>query len=562
MALSPFLIRRGKRYSWRREIRGITLQVPLFTDRPEEARAIAATATAASVQAFEALIAGRLDRSAARAMIESAVRYEAARQTMRKGAPHMFFFWTREMVEKHHPEQLEAWDKAQAELEAAQSGVSVPSSEGALESEPAPAAEVSPAAIAAATSHASPTVIVQNHYHAVPGFEPQRQPEPLALSPSPAHVRLADEVPENWEWDESDDGAAPAPAPKATPRPQTPKPQTGTPILPVIARIIEKDRKYGKINEESAVSFERVVRLFCEITGCEHVEDITQERLAAFVDAHELVPLNYRKSAAEKDRPIWDIINEAEAEGRETGLSVSTINRNLTQMSKFFKYAKSFGITVSGCLEPSLLRIPDKEAAKDKRKAFTLEDIRKIFAHPNLNLDADRDPLFWIAHAAAYTGARREEIAGLDAADIETRNGVPFFNIRNNAHRTLKNGQSQRLIPLHRDLISLGLHEYAKERKGQMLFDLRKKSYVSSYGDGIDHRWRKAMTESIGTGHRKAFHSLRHSAIDYLMKAKVDINTRGAIFGHLTGHIEGDIYGGDAEFGDLLDAVNLLPSVR
>lgn len=245
------------------------------------------------------------------------------------------------------------------------------------------------------------------------------------------------------------------------------------------------------------------------------------------------------------------------------GLSAATTNKNITNIAKLFRKARSYGIIVHSTIDPGSLRITEKEAKKNKRRPFTPDDIRAIFEQPALSLDANRDPLFWIAHAAAYTGARREEIAGLDASDIENRDGVPFLIIRPNAHRTLKNGQSERVVPLHRDLITLGLHEYAKERAGRgMLFDLRKKSRASSYGDSISYRWRQAMIDAIGTGHRKTFHSFRHSAIDCLMKRQVDVNTRGALFGHLTGHIEGDLYGGDAEFGDLLDAVNLLPSVR
>lgn len=93
MGLTPFLIRRGRRYSWRREISGITIQIPLHTDRPAEARAIAAAATAASVRAFEAIGEGRLDPASARIMIEQAAQFEAARQTMRKGPPMFFFFY-------------------------------------------------------------------------------------------------------------------------------------------------------------------------------------------------------------------------------------------------------------------------------------------------------------------------------------------------------------------------------------------------------------------------------------------------------------------------------------
>lgn len=167
------------------------------------------------------------------------------------------------------------------------------------------------------------------------------------------------------------------------------------------------------MNEGSARDFERTADLFVELSGIEYVEDVTQAVLSAFVDAHDLIPKNYRKSEAERDRPIWDIINDAQEDEIETGLSAATINKNITNLPKLLTKARTYGVPMSNTLEPKLLRITEKGSKREKRAAFTVDDIRAIFAHPHLTLDREKDALFWIAHCAAYTGARREEIATL-----------------------------------------------------------------------------------------------------------------------------------------------------
>lgn len=83
-------------------------------------------------------------------------------------------------------------------------------------------------------------------------------------------------------------------------------------------------------------------------------------------------------------------------------------------------------------------RINDKEAKKDKRHAFTSEDVAAIFSQPALSPDGRRDALFWIAHAAPSLARAGEEIAGLDVSDVVEKDGVPCLHVRVNAHRPLK----------------------------------------------------------------------------------------------------------------------------
>lgn len=194
MSICPFVIRRGKRYSWRREVRGITIQVPLFTDDPKIARTVAAACTATSVQAFEALTDGRVDRETARAMVEQAARIEAARQTLRTG---MWFFpfpyesaaalrarnFTEEAIirwirgrEPAKPEDLKGWDPDDiAEYWAIYNGSPV-SPQAQTADLPEPAAETSAQAVASAMS--APTVIIHNTFPGYPTAAPQRAPEP------------------------------------------------------------------------------------------------------------------------------------------------------------------------------------------------------------------------------------------------------------------------------------------------------------------------------------------------------------------------------------------------
>lgn len=563
-----FIIRRGKRYSWRREIRGITIQVSLGTDDRRVAVAAAAAATAASVHAFEGLVERRLDRSAARAMIADAVRVEVARQTLRGGA--VFFFWTREMIENRYPERLEEYDRAIAAMDEEDAHAPEPEELPAL----APDEGISAAnATASAAASNTPTIIIHNTItHAAPTDTrppepPKREPVPEPEDAEPASDHVVVPFFRGSAAPSAVLSVAPEPVPAVVAEPApamavVPDAEEKTSILSLVPIINQDELERGALNDGSARDFERTMALFVELTRIECVEDVRQKHVHEFVRAHALIPKHYRKRSEDRDKPIQDIIKEAKASGAETGLSAATTNKNITNLSKFFKKARTFGVPVSSTIDTSLLRVVDKRKKQDLRSPFTTEEIRRIFEHKSLGLDAPRDALFWIAHIAAYTGARREEIAGLNGDDIREEGGVWFFDIRQNENRPLKNGQSQRKIPLHRDLITLGLHEYAKERRGQMLFDIRKKSAASSFGDSIDYRWRKAMSETVGLIPGKSFHSFRHSAIDALIRANVPDRERGAIFGHLIGNIEGDIYGGAPELGDLLDAVNLLPSVR
>lgn len=103
------------------------------------------------------------------------------------------------------------------------------------------------------------------------------------------------------------------------------------------------------------------------------------------------------------------------------------------------------------------------------RLALTEEHIRTIFQAPMWQGCASntrrhqpgseiiQDAHYWIPLIAAYTGARREEIAGLHAADVQEHGGIWCFKFEENVERSVKTDASGRLVPIHPHLIELGI---------------------------------------------------------------------------------------------------------
>jgi integrase len=66
------------------------------------------------------------------------------------------------------------------------------------------------------------------------------------------------------------------------------------------------------------------------------------------------------------------------------------------------------------------------------------------------------------------TGARIGEIAQLRPDDIQFSGDVHFFNINENDGKTVKTASSIRSVPVHSQLIHLGILELAAQREGRV----------------------------------------------------------------------------------------------
>lgn len=96
---------------------------------------------------------------------------------------------------------------------------------------------------------------------------------------------------------------------------------------------------------------------------------------------------------------------------------------------------------------------------------FGENTLRRLFAPANLER-ARMDHVRWGAVLGLYTGARVGEIGQVLLRDFETRDGQPCLMIRaEGAGQRVKTEQSKRVVPMHPDLIRLGLLDEVARRR-------------------------------------------------------------------------------------------------
>lgn len=366
-----------------------------------------------------------------------------------------------------------------------------------------------------------------------------------------------------------------APAPAAEPIPQAEDDTGGRDpsIVAVAARLCKDLADSGRANDKTRAQIAKTAALFAEATGIDDVRRVRQGHLADFVDVLRSLPPTYRKSPAERDMTLAEIIEAAAVRGAKVGLAPATINRTLTQLHQIFDAADAEGISVNDKLRVSRLKRVDPIDEKDKRHPFSDADVAAIFASPVFRGSKSvhrrwtpgpeiiRDALYWMPLIAAYTGARREEIAGMMREEIGEVGGYPVWHIRPNDERGLKSSAGERVIPLHPHLIELGLLDHAAE--GRMFPDLGRKHAGASLGDDLDYRWRQLQMRAGVTDEKKTFHSFRHRFIDLIERHGGDLSerTRNELSGHAQAGTRNRVYGGDADIGDKVIFIYRIPRV-
>ncbi|EYD72167.1 hypothetical protein [Limimaricola hongkongensis] len=347
----------------------------------------------------------------------------------------------------------------------------------------------------------------------------------------------------------------------------------------VCARLID-DKSRDGVDEKFQTQIMTAARILQQVTDIRDVRDLNHRHCARFRDSHHKLPKSWGKSPKDRELTVPQIIEAAtHLPAEKKGLSAATINRNIGLLKQLLDRAESDGIPISSSIKLDKLRVRSHRRARDDRKPFSISEIRKVFEHPVWTgcrgstrrlLPGEKvikDGLFWVPLIAAYTGARRAEIAGLSIDDLrQDENGFWFFDIRFSNLRRLKNEASIRKVPVHSHLIELGLIELLntqRKSKGAELFpDMRPKHAKGIYGDRLDRNWRRIVAQQLGNEENgnspeQVFHSLRHYVINQL---KRDPELKAGHEKDLVGHAGRDET--EERYGDTLPISILRPAIE
>lgn len=139
-----------------------------------------------------------------------------------------------------------------------------------------------------------------------------------------------------------------------------------------------------------------------------------------------------------------------------------TIDNYFSSLSNFMRFCINQGLTSHPTNPASGMFILSKNERVDSSepyKEYSTEEITRIFK-PETYLKAMNEPdFFWVPIMAYYTGMRASEIGCL-TTDCFTFNpeGFSYINVK-----ITKTPNGRRLLPIHRDLMTLGLKTYIDE---------------------------------------------------------------------------------------------------
>lgn len=191
------------------------------------------------------------------------------------------------------------------------------------------------------------------------------------------------------------------------------------------------------------------------------------------------------------------------------------------------------------------IRVPRPKVEPIKRRAFTTEELERIFASP-IYRDGRRDQggageaAVWIPLIALATGARLEEICQLRVDDIlhDHAHGALLRITDEGEGQRLKTTSSRRMVPLHPDLIKAGLLEYAEvvEEDGHpWLFPALEPDHDGRRSGNFSKWFGRYIRSKHGcwiTDRTVVFHSFRHSFKSLCREAAVPEEVHDALTGH------------------------------
>ncbi len=336
-----------------------------------------------------------------------------------------------------------------------------------------------------------------------------------------------------------------------------------------------KAEKIGSARPDTWDQNRKIVKLFAEFVGeTSHVTAITRKAVRDWKHKLALWP---RKAA---DIKVFDglsfrkVIDANVAAGKPT-ISQKTINKYLSAVGSF-----AIWLLQNEFLEIDVMAGMYLSLDKREKKVFpyTADQLKTIFGSPLFatcigdgqehkpgNV-AIRDWRYWLPWIGLYSGARLGEMAQLSTADVRQLHGVWVMHITEEGSplKSTKTTGSMRVVPIHSELVKLGLIEYHASivARGEKQLFPEIKPDTRGFYSGDPSAFFNDYFRDIGVKVDKSvnFHSLRHGIADAFRSAGYMDEQFNMLIGHTKATTTGR-YGILPE-GILSERVKMIESVE
>ncbi|MFC3208338.1 DUF6538 domain-containing protein [Aquamicrobium soli] len=297
---------------------------------------------------------------------------------------------------------------------------------------------------------------------------------------------------------------------------------------------METDPTRAHLGDTADAKYVMTFRAMKEVLGPDRaLASITRADCASVQELLASIPANVSKlKAYAKCKTLRDIAALA-ATRSDRKMAVGTVRVYTHTLSSFFNWAINKGLLA---VNPAVRMAPAKGAAEVSRRPFTVKEMNTVVA--GLGEWSDSGALsgrWWVPLIAIFSGMRLGEIVSLTVDDVGVRDGVECFILRKTGDKSLKTQGSERFVPIHPELVRLGILQrvaMVRERSGSRLFPDLPGDNQAELSDLFQKRfayWQKKVLGIDQPG--VSFHSFRHGFRDALREAGVPIDATRALGG-------------------------------
>jgi integrase len=336
-----------------------------------------------------------------------------------------------------------------------------------------------------------------------------------------------------------------------------------------------KTEKAGTARPDTWAQNRKIVWLFAEFIGeTSHVSAITRKAVRDWKHKLALWPLKAGDVKAFKGLAFRKVIDANVAEGKPT-ISQKTINKYLSAVGSFSTWLLQNEYLDSDVMAGMYLSLDKRTKV---RFPFSADQLKIIFGSPLFatcmgdrqehkpgNV-AVRDWRYWIAWIGLYSGARLGEIAQLSTVDVRQIHGVWVMHVTEEGSplKSTKTKGSMRVVPIHSELIKLGLIEYhaAIVVRGEKQLFPEIKPDKRGFFSGDPSAFFNDYFRAIGVKVDKSvnFHSFRHGIADAFRSAGYLDEQFNVLLGHTKATTTGTY--GIVPQGILSERVKMIEAVK
>ncbi len=312
----------------------------------------------------------------------------------------------------------------------------------------------------------------------------------------------------------------------------------------------ERSRPAGTVHE-----YRRAVEMFIQMHGDLAVVEIKRSHARQYREAIQAVPRHRTgklRKATLPELSAWGLKHPGAPR-----VSAATVNKQLGAVMAIASWAHANGSIPEDTPWSDPFAKMSVQEDQSERTSFETAELQRLFAAPVFTRHeypqgGRGSAAFWLPLLALLTGARQGELAGLTAADVqldtETSTPLLFITEKVSRGRTLKTKTSQRVIPIHAELVRLGFLQHVGDVRSQegndaWLFPLvapvKGKARSSTWS-----KWFGRYLRAQGvTDTNKVFHSFRHRFKDEARAGGVEVEVHNALMGQADASTVGGRYG-------------------